>query len=59
MPPNATVPGLNESLSHNSIWVMLQDSRGVMWIGTKEGLNCYNGYDNIVYMHDAQSPFHR
>jgi len=53
---SATVPGLNESLSHNSIWVMLQDSRGVMWIGTKEGLNCYNGYDNIVYMHDARNP---
>ena len=53
---SATVPGLNESLSHNSIWVMLQDSRGVMWIGTKEGLNCYNGYDNTVYRHDSRNP---
>ena len=31
---------------------MLQDSRGVMWFGTKEGLNCYNGYENTVYKHD-------
>ena len=53
---SATVPGLNESLSHNSIWVMMQDSRDVMWIGSKEGLNCYNGYDNIVYKQDANDP---
>ena len=49
---SVTASGVNESLSHNSVWVMLQDSRGVMWIGTKEGLNCYNGYDNSIYKHD-------
>ena len=49
----ATVSGINKTLSHNSVWVMLQDSRGVMWIGTKEGLNCYNGYDNTIYKYDA------
>lgn len=49
--PSTTASGVNESLSHNSVWVMLQDSRGVMWFGTKEGLNCYNGYDNTIYKH--------
>ncbi|MBF6597903.1 MAG: response regulator [Fermentimonas sp.] len=48
----SSMSGVNESLSHNSVWVMLQDSRGVMWFGTKEGLNCYNGYDNTVYKYD-------
>lgn len=49
---SSTALGLNGHLSHNSVWVTIQDSRGVMWIGTKEGLNCYNGYENTVYIHD-------
>jgi ligand-binding sensor domain-containing protein len=40
---------INEKLSHSSVWTILQDSRGMMWFGTKDGLNCYNGYDNIIY----------
>ncbi len=47
-----TASRVNGNLSHNSVWVMMQDSRGVMWIGTKEGLNSYNGYNNSIYKHD-------
>ncbi|RAJ72796.1 signal transduction histidine kinase [Chitinophaga dinghuensis] len=30
-------------LSHNSITSLFQDGKGFIWIGTREGLNCYNG----------------
>lgn len=30
-------------LSNNSVNVILQDKRGMLWIGTKDGLNLYNG----------------
>lgn len=50
---NPTASGVNKTLSHNSVWVMIQDTDGLMWFGTKEGLNSYNGYDNTIYKYDA------
>lgn len=47
-----TVSGVNEKLSNNSVWVMLQDSRGVMYFGTKEGLNVYDGLTNTIHKHN-------
>ncbi len=35
----------SDGLSGNSIYAVIQDSRGFVWIGTGCGLNCYNGYD--------------
>ena len=31
---------------------MLQDSRGFMWFGTKDGLNRYDGRNFVAYMHN-------
>lgn len=33
----------NDGLSNSSINCLYQDSRGLLWIGTWDGLNCYDG----------------
>jgi len=40
--------GFNPSI----ITCMLQDHRGFVWIGTKEGLICYDGYEMIRHTHE-------
>jgi ligand-binding sensor domain-containing protein len=38
-----------KGLSQNSIYCLLQDTQGFIWIGTWDGLNRYDGYDFIIY----------
>ncbi len=38
-----------EGLSHNTVFTILQDHRGFLWIGTSDGLNRYDGYQFQVY----------
>lgn len=40
---------VEDGLSHNTVWCGLQDSYGFIWLGTSDGLNCYNGRGNKVY----------
>ncbi len=40
-----------EGLSGESITALFQDSKGFVWIGTGDGLNCYDGYSFTVYRH--------
>lgn len=35
--------GIEEGLSQSTVNVIIQDSRGFMWFGTKDGLNLYDG----------------
>src|SRR6202035_1016825 len=46
---------INEGLSQNNVLCMLQDSRGFMWFGTRNGLNKYDGYEFKVYKNDAKN----
>ena len=34
----------DNGLSHNTIYTIIQDHRGFMWFGTRDGLNRYDGY---------------
>lgn len=45
---------INSGLSQNHIMCILQDSRGFMWFGTRDGLNRYDGYEFTIYKNDAK-----
>lgn len=40
---------VEDGLSHNTVWCAMQDSYGFIWLGTSDGLNCYDGRGNKVY----------
>ncbi|MDX1641411.1 MAG: two-component regulator propeller domain-containing protein, partial [Balneolaceae bacterium] len=44
---------IDDGLSQNAVYSILQDSRGFMWFGTKDGLNRYDGRNFVVYQHNS------
>jgi signal transduction histidine kinase/ligand-binding sensor domain-containing protein/CheY-like chemotaxis protein len=40
---------ISNGLSNNSVTKILQDDEGYIWIGTKDGLNRFNGYEFLVF----------
>ena len=40
---------ISDGLSHNTIYCIIQDQAGYIWIGTQDGLNKYDGYSFEVY----------
>jgi signal transduction histidine kinase/ligand-binding sensor domain-containing protein len=47
---------MEQGLSNNIVWSILQDSRGFMWFGTIDGLNRYDGYEAKVFRYDPEDP---
>ncbi len=41
--------GVNEGLSQNSVYGLLQDRQGFLWIGTGDGLNRFDGKSFVQY----------
>lgn len=47
--------GTRDGLSQVNINCIIQDSRGFMWIGSRNGLNRYDGYKFISFRYDAKN----
>jgi ligand-binding sensor domain-containing protein/signal transduction histidine kinase len=48
--------GSEHGLSHNTVYAILQDSRGFVWLGTQDGLDRYDGHEFVAFRHDAADP---
>lgn len=48
--------GTARGLSQSNVTCILQDSRGFMWFGTRDGLNKYDGYGFVIYKNSAGDP---
>jgi signal transduction histidine kinase/ligand-binding sensor domain-containing protein/DNA-binding response OmpR family regulator len=46
--------GTSEGLSQINVNCIIQDSRGFMWIATRNGLNKYDGYTFTTYRYNAK-----
>ncbi|RWY53668.1 hybrid sensor histidine kinase/response regulator [Mucilaginibacter gilvus] len=46
--------GKREGLSQINVECIIQDSRGFIWVGTRDGLSKYDGYGFSYYKHDPQ-----
>jgi ligand-binding sensor domain-containing protein len=51
---NFTALTTRHGLSSNSINVILKDHHGLMWFGTADGLDKFDGTNFTIYHHDAQ-----
>ena len=47
--------GLEEGLSNSTVVDILQDSKGMIWVATYNGLCRYDGYEFVVYHHNDDS----
>jgi ligand-binding sensor domain-containing protein/nitrate/nitrite-specific signal transduction histidine kinase len=46
---------VDQGLSQSSVFSILQDSIGLMWFGTEDGLNKFDGYEFTIYKHDPEN----
>lgn len=48
--------GVEQGLSHGTVWHIHQDSDGFLWLATEGGLNRWDGYTFKAYKHDPDDP---
>ena len=48
---------IDDGLSQSSVFAILQDNKGMMWFGTWDGLNQYDGYRFTTYKYNDQDPY--
>ena len=54
--PGLILYTVNNGLSQNSISCIYQDKEGIIWIGTQDGLNRFDGYFFKIYKHNEKNP---
>lgn len=47
---------VEDGLSHNTVLSSLQDKKGFMWFGTKNGLNRFDGFTFKLYQNNPDNP---
>ena len=45
---------ISDGLSQSSVISITQDQKGLLWFGTRDGLNKYDGHEFTVYKHQQQ-----
>lgn len=48
---------IDKGLSQVTVNSILADNKGLIWIGTASGLNCFDRYDMKNYFHDKDNPY--
>lgn len=48
---------VDDGLSYSTVHDILEDKLGMIWIGTRFGLNRFDGYDFKVYLPDPKDPY--
>ena len=48
---------LDKGLSQTTVNCILADNKGLIWIGTASGLNCFDRYDMKSYFHEKDNPY--
>ena len=48
--------GAAEGLAQSSVYALLQDHRGFIWLGTQDGLHRYDGYQFEIFRPQAYDP---
>jgi signal transduction histidine kinase/ligand-binding sensor domain-containing protein len=48
--------GTEQGLSESAAEAVAQDRRGFIWVGTRDGLNRFDGYRFRTYRHDPEDP---
>lgn len=48
---------VEDGLSENSVLCILQDNKGFMWFGTKDGLNRFDGHNFLTFHHKVDDKF--
>jgi len=46
---------IKDGLSHNNVYCAIQDERGLLWFGTANGLNRYDGYSFQTFKFDPNN----
>lgn len=45
-----------QGLSNSAVLCLFQDNTGLMWFGTYDGVNCYDGRNMEVFRSDFSAP---
>ena len=49
--------GLEDGLSHSTVFAIAQEQNGYLWFITSDGVNKYDGYSLKVYRHQYNNPY--
>ncbi|MGV8090552.1 MAG: two-component regulator propeller domain-containing protein [Mangrovibacterium sp.] len=47
---------VKDGLSQGVVYCIYQDKQGLMWFGTGDGLNRYNGYEFTIFKNRKNNP---
>jgi ligand-binding sensor domain-containing protein len=47
---------MEDGLSNNEVYDVVQDRKGYIWLATADGLDRYDGYSFTVFRHDPSNP---